>query len=261
MWSQWPRTLMVGITSSPLLISSLNRFPVDSKRSSPSLLARQLRLRLVAGDDSDVPRNLHNIVVSIHAIATFQALHDYLRPRVAGLMSGGSRLSGMLAALAASGFTGAASRAMADEPSKTSGAPQAESSSTAATTTSNTGPVIGRRRSQRLSAKKPGIEPDTGVPAAATSSETSGADVLVAEGIGSAPIPTADGAPSDALMDSELHADFTDDEVDAEVFDEDVDPDTSISEKTITLAIAEGRLCLTFPLDHETYKFPQMVRK
>ena len=63
-------------------------FP-DSKRSSPSLLARQLRLRLVAGEDSDIPKNLHNIVVSIHAIATFQALHDYLRPRVAGLMLNG----------------------------------------------------------------------------------------------------------------------------------------------------------------------------
>ena len=60
---------------------------LDSKRSSPSLLARQLRLRLVAVDDSDIPRNLHNIVVSIHAIATFQALHDYLRPRVAGLLN------------------------------------------------------------------------------------------------------------------------------------------------------------------------------
>ncbi|KAF8160476.1 hypothetical protein K438DRAFT_309781 [Mycena galopus ATCC 62051] len=62
----------------------------DLKRSSPSLLTRQLRLHLVAGDESDVPRNLHNIVVSIHAIATFQALHDYLRPRVAGLLGSGS---------------------------------------------------------------------------------------------------------------------------------------------------------------------------
>jgi E3 ubiquitin-protein ligase TRIP12 len=87
----------------------------DSKRSSPSLLARQLRLRLVADDDSDIPRNLHNIVVSIHAIATFQALHDYLRPRVAGLLLGGSRLSGILAALAASGFEPSSSQTAAEE--------------------------------------------------------------------------------------------------------------------------------------------------
>ena len=45
----------------------------DCKRSLPSLLAHQLRLRLlqVAGDDSDIPQNLHNIVVLIHAIDTF----------------------------------------------------------------------------------------------------------------------------------------------------------------------------------------------
>jgi E3 ubiquitin-protein ligase TRIP12 len=67
------------------------------------------RLRLVAGDNSDIPRNLHNIVVSIHPIVTFQALHDYLRPRVAGLLSS-SRLSGMFAALAASGFVGSTSK-------------------------------------------------------------------------------------------------------------------------------------------------------
>jgi E3 ubiquitin-protein ligase TRIP12 len=87
----------------------------DSKRSSPSLLARQLRLRLVADDDSDIPRNLHNIVVSIHAIATFQALHDYLRPCVAGLLLGGSRLSDILAALAASGFEPSSSQTAAEE--------------------------------------------------------------------------------------------------------------------------------------------------
>src|SRR5882672_7986670 len=70
------------------------------------MLARQLRLRLVAADGSEIPRNCSNIIVSIHAIATFQALNDYLRPRISGLLGGmgGSRLSGMLAALAASGI-------------------------------------------------------------------------------------------------------------------------------------------------------------
>ncbi|KAF7313386.1 Ubiquitin-protein ligase [Mycena chlorophos] len=102
----------------------------DSKRSSPSLLARQLRLRLVADDQANIPRNLHNIVVSIHAIATFQALHDYLRPRVAGLLGTGSRLSGMLAALANSGFPGVP-RPPAPEDASTSA--QASSSSTTTT--------------------------------------------------------------------------------------------------------------------------------
>ncbi len=78
----------------------------DSKHESPSLLARRLRLRLVPSDGSGIIRNLPNMLVSIHAIATFQALHDYLQPRVAGLMSSGSRLPGMFAALTALVFFG-----------------------------------------------------------------------------------------------------------------------------------------------------------
>ena len=55
----------------------------ESNRSSAaSMLAKQLRLRLVADDDSGIPRPYHNIMVSIHAIATFKALDDYLRPRI-----------------------------------------------------------------------------------------------------------------------------------------------------------------------------------
>lgn len=55
---------------------------MDTRRNGPSMLARQLKLRLVAEDGSDVPRSCTNIVVSIHAIATFQAFNDYLRPRI-----------------------------------------------------------------------------------------------------------------------------------------------------------------------------------
>ena len=108
-------------------------------------------VRLVAGDDSDVPRNLHSIVVSIHTIATFQALHDYLRARVAGLLSS-SRLSGMFAALAASGFVCSTSKRtiQVDDPSNTV-EPDAESSADAAPVS-----TIQRRRSQRLSAKQTG---------------------------------------------------------------------------------------------------------
>ncbi|KAL7622299.1 Ubiquitin fusion degradation protein 4 [Parahypoxylon ruwenzoriense] len=55
----------------------------DGNRSSAaSMLAKQIRLKLVADDDSDIPRSYRNIMVSIHAIATFKALDDYLRPRI-----------------------------------------------------------------------------------------------------------------------------------------------------------------------------------
>lgn len=199
----------------------------DSKRSSPSLLARQLRLRLVADDDSDIPRNLHNIVVSIHAIATFQALHDYLRPRVSGLLSGGSRLSGMLAALAASGFGpgGSSSRAAAAEELRQSisaarspAPPAAESSAAAGSSSIST---ITRRRSQRLSAKKSGTnlgetDPDPAAP------EVESTEAVIPDAPTS-DVPMAasstDAAPSDTIVhDSGFTADFDDDEIDAEVF-------------------------------------------
>ncbi|KAL1297833.1 hypothetical protein AAFC00_006361 [Neodothiora populina] len=55
----------------------------DSSRSSAaSMLAKQLRIKLVADETSGIPRPYRNIMVSIHAIATFRALDDYLRPRI-----------------------------------------------------------------------------------------------------------------------------------------------------------------------------------
>jgi E3 ubiquitin-protein ligase TRIP12 len=83
----------------------------DGNRSSAaSMLAKQIRLKLVADDDSEIPRPYRNIMVSIHAIATFKALDDYLRPRISlseraprGIRQGDG-LSGALAALAAAGM-------------------------------------------------------------------------------------------------------------------------------------------------------------
>lgn len=214
-----------GINSVP---SKLIDAGADSKRSSPSLLARQLRLRLVADDDSDIPRNLHNIVVSIHAIATFQALHDYLRPRVSGLLSGGSRLSGMLAALAASGMGSASSRAAAEEllaSAAAAGNSAPPVDAPAASSSASTGGVI-RRRSQRLSAKKEkgglsNAEVNSGAIIAPEGRPGNGvtADVAPLE----APASHTSGvAPSSTQGDTLVHdggfgAEFSDDEVDAEV--------------------------------------------
>ena len=218
----------------------------DSKRSSPSLLARQLRLRLVAGDDSDIPRNLHNIVVSIHAIATFQALHDYLRPRVAGLLSS-SRLSGMFAALAASGFVGSSSKPASEDSSKAAKPSDSGAESSAAAAP----PAIQRRRSQRLSAKQAGSS--SGEPA----TETNGDNPMLMDASTSAAVNASDASSTleavlapvgpalgNNVIDSGFAADFTDeeDEVDAEVFDDEVDPDTSLSEKTVTVSVVEGLL-------------------
>ncbi|PIL24628.1 transporter [Ganoderma sinense ZZ0214-1] len=224
-----------GAGQTPLAVF-VKKLQENSKRSSPSLLARQLRLRLVASEDSDIPRNLSNIVVSIHAIATFQALHDYLRPRVSGLLSSSSRLSGMLAALAASGLAPPSARFGLPELSRSAAAEASSSASTAG---------VSRRRSLRLSAKKASNSGDTGADTPAGSVSGGGAsvepapsDVAEAESIASA----AEPAPSDTVVnDDEFTADFTDEEVDvdAEVIEEDDDPDNSIADKTINVSVGD----------------------
>ncbi|EXJ92998.1 E3 ubiquitin-protein ligase TRIP12 [Capronia epimyces CBS 606.96] len=58
-----------------------NNASENSRSSSASMLSRQLRLRLSADTESDIPLAYREMIVSIHAIATFKALDDYLRPR------------------------------------------------------------------------------------------------------------------------------------------------------------------------------------
>ena len=75
----------------------------DGNRISPaSILGKQIRLRLVADEDSNITRAYRNIMVSIHAIATFKSLDDYLRPRISlSERPGISRRDGLSRALAA----------------------------------------------------------------------------------------------------------------------------------------------------------------
>lgn len=64
-------------------VTTVHQNAFDSNRSSAaSMLAKQIRIKLVADDDSGIPKPYRNIMVSIHAIATFKALDDYLRPRI-----------------------------------------------------------------------------------------------------------------------------------------------------------------------------------
>ncbi|RDX51248.1 hypothetical protein OH76DRAFT_1401563 [Lentinus brumalis] len=217
----------------------------DSKRSSPSLLARQLRLRLVAAEDSDIPRNLSNIVVSIHAIATFQALHDYLRPRVSGLLSTTSRLSGMLAALAASGLAPPSSRF--GLPELTSKSSPAEGSAAASSSTGDAS--VSRRRSLRLSAKKASGTGDASADPAESASIAGGQSAEGSSAVGPAELAEGESvaaatepAPSETVVnDDEFAGEFTDDEldVDAEVIEDEDDPDNSIADKTINVSVGE----------------------
>ena len=64
-------------------VVTIHHNALDVNRSSPaSMLSKQLRLKLIADDDADIPKTYKNLMISIHAIANFKALDDYLRPRI-----------------------------------------------------------------------------------------------------------------------------------------------------------------------------------
>ena len=64
-------------------VVTIHHNALDNNRSSPAaMLSKQLRLKLVAEDDAEMPRPYRNLMISIHAIANFKALDDYLRPRI-----------------------------------------------------------------------------------------------------------------------------------------------------------------------------------
>lgn len=123
------------------------------------MLARQLKLRLIAEDGSDIPRSCSNVVVSIHAIATFQAFNDYLRPRILaatalaeranGTGAPGGRLSSFLAAFAAAGDEHDEAEASGSGLSISPGTMEITTTPAKATTTDKQT----RRRSSRLSGK------------------------------------------------------------------------------------------------------------
>lgn len=77
----------------------------DDRRNPAHMLTRQLKFKLVA-EDSVVPRSCSNVIVAIHAIATFQAFNEYLRPRISAA-SGGTGAGGVLAAAFAAAAAGA----------------------------------------------------------------------------------------------------------------------------------------------------------
>ena len=131
--------------------------PSDDRRNSASMLARQLKLRLVS-EDADIPKSCATVTVSIHAIATFQAFHDYLRPRITAATAladragaGGSRLTGALAAFAAASRLGTPDQT-ASPASSAPNSPSKLRTATDSTEVAEPGKPV-RRRSTRLSAK------------------------------------------------------------------------------------------------------------
>lgn len=86
----------------------------DTRRYGDANINRQLRLRLQADTGTEMPVAISNVIVSIHAIASFERLADFIRPKLiqansADGISGDTlaarraRLTSMLAALSGAG--------------------------------------------------------------------------------------------------------------------------------------------------------------
>ncbi|CAE6417906.1 unnamed protein product [Rhizoctonia solani] len=222
-----------------------------SRRTSPSMLARQLRLRIVAEEGTDAPRSCTNIVVSIHAIATFQALNDYLRPRVAGALAGmgagSSRLSGVLAAFAAAaGLPAGALSRVAAGPS--GGGPSSTSATAGSSLGSTSTPTIGRRRSQRLKAKDSATADESNTSPTTETSPT-------AEASSNAPAPSSSATAESMLaaltsggdsglpmlgsedFDMEHAEDMLNEDLEAEFYEEDMEPQQGSPDKTVSVSL------------------------
>jgi E3 ubiquitin-protein ligase TRIP12 len=137
----------------------------DSRGSATSMLAKQLRLKLVADEDSGIPKTYRNIMVSIHAIATFKALDDYLRPRISlAERPRGSRNRDTIAAYAAALAEGRSPGPPPPQPpNETTNRPSSKKSSKAKPSTATTDPQAGpssvapekTRRSSRRHQQQP----------------------------------------------------------------------------------------------------------
>jgi E3 ubiquitin-protein ligase TRIP12 len=208
--------------------------------SSSASLARSMRIRLQADEGEDIPKQISSLSVTIQAIALVQALHDYLRPRVADPMylSGNSALQNMFAAYAASrGGSGSTARLLAaltgaggiggagPRPGSSAAAGSTSAPADTAATGDKKEEKTQRRRSARLSGRPPtdGEEP---------APEASAAPPLSA----SAPEPSAlGGLPLGMDFDDE----FSDDEYDAEVFEEDMEEELAPpTEKVVNMSMA-----------------------
>lgn len=240
---------------------------MDSTRST---LSKTMRVRLQAEEGTDVPKGMANLVITIQAIAPLQALHDYLRQRVAdGHLAGpggGSGISNMIAAYASGmsagrgGMSGADLQATASRmldalaasrgdagrrPGQPAPAAGAGGSSLALPPPVNAPPAAEtpaaaptRRRSARLSAQGTGEsqeEPQAPSTPPAPELSTSAPEATILPGM-----------PMD--MDFDEEEGFTDEEYDAEVYEDEMEEELARpQEKVVNMSVAPGELRVDFP--------------
>ncbi|KZT55287.1 hypothetical protein CALCODRAFT_498890 [Calocera cornea HHB12733] len=192
----------------------------DPKRGAAAMLARQIRLRLVAEEGTDVPRTFLNFATQSHAILTFRALERYVHEKILRTIPHGARLSHVLAAFAAAtGLPPGSIRGDLGEGPSNERASSSQSTPAAAPK----GRPSGTRRSLRLSGEGglgSAIEAPVSQPAATSSAP-------------SLPEPKT---PTDNEIadDSGIPGAFIDDDVIGEEEDEDASP---TAEKTVDLKV------------------------
>ncbi|KAG0237129.1 Ubiquitin fusion degradation protein 4 [Actinomortierella wolfii] len=82
------KKLQESLTRMESFVVDTAQSPADESRRNPSSsLASQIRLKLTPEEGTQVPPGYQNLIVSIHAIATFRTLDEYLRPRLKILRS------------------------------------------------------------------------------------------------------------------------------------------------------------------------------
>ncbi|ORY25651.1 hypothetical protein BCR39DRAFT_543634 [Naematelia encephala] len=218
----------------------------DAGRPSSSSLSRTMRIRLQAEEGQDIPKQVSSLSITIQAIAPMQALHDYLRPRVAdsNYMSG-SRLANMFAAYAGgvpiplggagsnssrilSALTGRAGEGN-EEPATASSAPESSRQPVPDPTPGEAAvatPQPVRRRSARLSGQA--TQPDS---------------LLTANP--DPPAPLASSAPEPSIFTTmPLGMDFdddgySDDEYGHEVFEDEMEDELARpAEKVVNMSVA-----------------------
>ena len=86
-FSQLVKKLQESLTRMETFEVETAQTSMGEPRNPSSSLATQVRLKLTPEEGTEVSPGLQNLVVSIHAIATFRTLDEYLRPRLKPTLS------------------------------------------------------------------------------------------------------------------------------------------------------------------------------
>lgn len=165
----------------------------ESKGSSLNNLVRQIRLRLVAEDGTDLPRMCKEMVVSVQAIAPLSAINSWLRSRVISISNGGSGVANGLSSMLEAAYAGrfdnhsgtAPSSGKADGANATDKSTRDRSKKITANAASNMkqSGAGAQSTSQRRSARLRGQEPADDAGAAASEKQVA-ADVIATSSTG-----------------------------------------------------------------------------